>query len=100
LGAGVDVESEALSLTSGTFKVSLSSATAAGDEAAEAGDCSSDFTGFSWKRRRSFGASFSTTTLVRLLFLSARIEADGDRVVEADMVVDGVRGGGKGARRQ
>ena len=88
LGAGVDADSETLSLISGTFRVLTSWATGAGEEVADVEDCSSDLIRRSVKRRSSLGASFRTTILLLFLFLSARVEAGGDRVLEDDMALD------------
>ena len=44
LGAGVEADSEALSMSSGTLEVGLASGADTGDEAAGTGDCSSDLT--------------------------------------------------------
>lgn len=82
LGAGVDADSEPLSLTSGTFKVELSSGAGAGDDATDAGDGSSDLT---LNRRSSFDDNLRTTILDCFLFLSVRVEADGDLVLEEDI---------------
>ena len=87
LGAGVDADSEALSLISGTFRVVVVSGCGAGSEVTGIGDGSSDLTGSSWKRRRFLGESLSTTNLAFFLLLSARFAAEGDRVLEGDIVV-------------
>ena len=90
VGAGVELDSEALSLTSGTFSVEVSSATGAGDEAVDGVDSSSDLAAGSSKRRRILGDSLSTTIFACFLFLSARAaEAEGDRVLEDDMAKGG-----------
>lgn len=93
VGAGVELVSEALSLTSGIFKVEVSSTAGVGDGADEGDNCSSDFAAGSSKRRRIFGDSLRTTIFACFLILSARADAEGERpgVFEDDMTVDGVR---------
>ena len=91
VGAGVELDSEALSLTSGTLSVELSSGTGAGDEADEGVDCSSSLvgtgsgSGSGSKRLSNFGDIFSTTIFACFLFLSERATAvEGDRVEVAE----------------
>lgn len=87
VGAGVELDSEALSLTSGSFKGDASSSGGAGDEASDGDDCSSDLAERFSNRRRSLGDNLNVTIFSCFLFLSARaIEADGDRpaVLEDD----------------
>ena len=62
-GAGVEADSDALSLTSGAFSVRLPPSAGAGDEATEADDCSSDFIAGFWKRRSDFVDNLRITTL-------------------------------------
>jgi hypothetical protein len=85
-GAGVEADSDALSLISGIFKVDLSSSAGAGDEATEAGDSSSDLTCRERNRRSCLGGSLNMTILLCFLFLSARVGAEGDLVLDEDIV--------------
>lgn len=86
-GAGVELDSEALSLISGTFKVEASSATGAGEEADDGVDSSSSLAEGGSKRCRSLGDNLRTTTLPCFLFLSTRMAAaEGDRVVFEDEI--------------
>ena len=94
VGAGVEFDSEALSLTSGTFSMEESSGAGAGDEADDGVDCSSDLAEGSSKRRRIFGDSLRMTIFPCFLFLSARAtEAEGERVLEDDMAMNEDRNG-------
>lgn len=86
VGAGVEADSETLSLISGTLSVELSSTAGAGDETAEGCDRSSTSRAGTKKRRKSFGGSLITAILDCFLFLSVRVEAEGDRVLEDDMI--------------
>lgn len=93
VGAGVELDSEALSLASEGFNVVASSTAGAGEEPAEAVDCSSDLGVGSWKRRSILGDSLSMAILVCFFVLSALgREAEGDLpgVVEDETGMVGV----------
>lgn len=85
-GAGVELDSEVLSLISVIFKAGTSSSTGAGEEADDCVDsCSSSLAEGGSKRWRSFGEILRMTTLPCFLFLSPRaVVAAGDPVVFED----------------
>lgn len=85
-GAGVELDSEVLSLISGTFNVGASSTTGAGEEADDGVDSGSSLGAEGGSKRcKSLGETLSMITLPCFLFLSPRIVvAGGDPVVFED----------------
>jgi hypothetical protein len=80
LGAGVELDSEPLSLTFGAWSMESSSANGTGDDAREGVDPSSSFVDTGSNCRNNFGDSLNVIIFVGFLFLSPRaIEAEGDR---------------------
>jgi len=86
-GAGVEFDSEALSLTSGTFNVGRSSAAGAGEDAEEVVDCSSVLGAGSSKRRSNLGDSLSMTVFPCFLLLSGRAEGDRPGVLDDETAI-------------
>lgn len=85
VGAGVALDSDGLSFVSNGFGEELSSTTGAGEEATDGVDGSSSCVEGGSRVLRKARGTLSTTTCDCFLFFSAReVEAEGDRVLEAD----------------
>lgn len=103
-GAGVELDSDALSWLSGAFTVGWSSTTGAGEEADDVADGSSVLVAGSSKRRSSWGDSLSTTILPCFLPLSGRADGERPGVLDDEMAIVIVRncgvvvGGRRGGR--